>query len=96
MTINFLSIAEHELSEIFDYYEQSKTGLGKLFFKEFDNCIQRIKLYPYSHRKISEKLRKAPLNKFPYYILYTKKKETVLIMAIAHYSRKPNFWINRF
>jgi hypothetical protein len=46
------------------------------------------RLRPSAYRRIN-------LRVFPYYIPYIVRNETLWILAVAHASRKPLYWISR-
>ena len=40
-------------------------------------------------------IRKRVLRKFHYSLIYTIEKNRVLILAVAHHSRRPGYWVGR-
>ena len=40
-------------------------------------------------------VRKCPLEKFPFNVIFTERSETIWIVAVAHTSRRPNYWAKR-
>lgn len=45
--------------------------------------------------EIEKDYRKFILNKYPYKIFYKNYPEIIVIVAIAHHKRKPNYWKSR-
>lgn len=43
------SLAFVDLQDAIDWYELQSTGLGKRFYKEFENCISRIENSPHHY-----------------------------------------------
>lgn len=39
--------------------------------------------------------RLLPLHKFPYSLIYRLQDDAVRIIAIAHHSRRPGYWVKR-
>lgn len=40
-------------------------------------------------------LRKHPLGRFPYTLVYRVQGQTITVFALAHQSRKPGYWLGR-
>lgn len=95
MNINYLKLAKLEFHTSITYYEQQEKGLGKKFQKDIQASINRIKNFPNSYQKVSNQIRRCTLHRFPYNILYLFEENTILIVAIAHQHRVPEYWIER-
>jgi mRNA-degrading endonuclease RelE of RelBE toxin-antitoxin system len=97
MKIEFLKPAEIELDEAFKYYESQLDGLGFRFQSEIAKSLTRINSYPNSYQKIGKYARRCLVQKFPYGVIYQFKQEAnlLLIVAIAHLHRKPDYWLSR-
>lgn len=87
--------AELELQDIFEYYETESQNLGRRFIREFRRGIKRILQFPYAWPTIESNVRKCTLKKFPFHIIYAVTDELIMILAIAHHRRKPDYWIDR-
>lgn len=96
MRIRFLSIAQQELDDAFDWYQRQSAGLGYEFLDEIDRVVHRIKAYPDSCAEISPGLRRALVNRFPYGLIYGQDADTAVIAAVAHLHREPRYWMVRF
>ena len=95
MTLRFLSIAKIELDQSFEYYESQKPKLGESFLQEVRQGVNRIKNHPTAWTRISKRTRRCLLNKFPFGIIYQIREDEILVIAIAHLHRKPNYWKSR-
>jgi plasmid stabilization system protein ParE len=95
MNYSFHPFAEIELNEAIDYYEKHRSGLGEEFSNEVYSTIQRIIQNPKAWSKLSENTRRCLTNRFPYGVIYQIKGNKILIIAVMHLSRKPNYWQNR-
>lgn len=95
MKINFLSIAHIELVDAIRYFNEQSEGLGFEFANEVRNTIKRISLYPQAWTKLSEKTRRCRCNRFPYGIVYQLREDEILIIAVMHLHRKPEYWRKR-
>jgi plasmid stabilization system protein ParE len=45
--------------------------------------------------QVSRSLRRYVVKKCPYVLLYRAEGDTVLIVAVAHQSRRPGYWLKR-
>ncbi len=95
MKVEFLEPAFTEYQEAIEFYNLQSEGLGNKFIGEIDRTISIIKNYPESFTNYTKHTRKAVLSIFPYNIIYSIRNKNILITAIAHQHRKPNYWVNR-
>lgn len=96
MKIKFLNIAKQELDDAAQFYELELTGLGSVFKDEIKKALNRIQQYPNAWPLTKKKcIRKYLMHKFPYKILYSIEDNFILIIAIAHQHRKPDYWTKR-
>ena len=95
MNIEFLPIAKTELDDAIEYYDLELPGLGIKFKKEVRSSLKRIAVFPKAWSMIRPDIRKCIMHKFPYNILYTVEENIILIIAIAHHHRNPEYWIER-
>lgn len=97
MKVTFLKLAEKELDDAFAYYESVQRGLGFRFLSEVELSKNRILSFPLSYEKIGKYSRRCLVQKFPYGLIYQYigSKEEILIVAVSHLHRKPEYWANR-
>ncbi|MBK8185806.1 MAG: type II toxin-antitoxin system RelE/ParE family toxin [Cellvibrio sp.] len=95
MDIIFSSFALQELLDAEEYYNFELAGLGNRFNEEIKKAVLRIAEYPDAWSIERDNIRKCLLQKFPYKILYAIEKDCILILAIAHLHRKPDYWIDQ-
>jgi hypothetical protein len=95
MIVEFLEPALIEYQEAIDFYNLQSEGLGDKFITEVDRTISIIKKYPESFSEYTGRTRKAIVGIFPYNIIYALYKNYVIVIAIAHHHRKPNYWLDR-
>ncbi len=95
MRVVFSKIAKQELDDATHYYEIELLGLGKRFREEVRKAAIRIAEYPEAGSVERGEVRKCLLHKFPYKLLYSIEEDHILIIAVAHQHRKPDYWIER-
>ncbi|MCQ8180713.1 type II toxin-antitoxin system RelE/ParE family toxin [Methylomonas sp. SURF-1] len=95
MNVEFLAAAETELDQAYQWYEQQQSGLGKQFLSEFDAAIRRITAFPTSYVLIDTDIRRCLIKRFPYGVLYGIDRQSIIVVAVAHLHRKPDYWLAR-
>ena len=95
MKINFLEIAQIELDEAIEYYNDESPGLGGKFLSEVLNALDRIGEFPNAWHPCSERTRRCQTRRFPYGIIYQIRETEILVVAVAHLHRKPDYWKDR-
>jgi len=95
VTIRFVDEARREFLDAISVYEEARGGLGQRFKDEVDRCILWIASHPQLYRLRGGSYRRINLRVFPYYIPYVVRERTLWILATAHASRKPRYWISR-
>ena len=89
--LNLNQDAVTDIQEAVDWYEEQKIGLGLEFIDDFDKIAQVLQENPYLYPKLTDKIRKALMQKFPYATFYesNEEKAEVEILAILHQKRDP-------
>jgi plasmid stabilization system protein ParE len=95
MNYKFHPKAEPELNDSIDYYEEYKINLGLEFANEVYRTIQRILDFPNAWQIFYNNIRRCLTNRFPFGIIYYKKENEIIILAVMQLNRKPNYWTNR-
>ena len=90
-----LSEAKDELEAGVSFYDSEHPGLGYDFALEVRRLCRLIAESPTAGLELRPDVRRRILRRFPYSILYTVDKGEVLIIAIAHQSRRPGYWNRR-
>jgi plasmid stabilization system protein ParE len=93
--LEFLPEASEEVEEATKYYEQRVPGLGIRFRVEVEAVCVAIIRQPLLWRKRPGGFSRANLPGFPFYIAYFIRGERILIAAVAHASRHPDYWKQR-
>ena len=95
MSFYFHPLANSELAEAVQHYEECQIGLGLDFAEEVYAAIERISKYPDAWFELSRNTRRCLLNRFPYGVIFQFKSGTIYIIAIAHLHRRPGYWKDR-
>lgn len=65
------------------------------FINEIERALGLLKQFPALGEGSKHKARSFPLHGFPYSLIYRLQGDTVRIIAIAHHSRRPGYWVGR-
>jgi plasmid stabilization system protein ParE len=95
MHLRFITPARTELREARRYYAQLHPVLGDQFVREVRVAVERILAHPEAWPIEHELMRKIVLNRFPYKILYAIEARELIVLAVAHQHRRPEYWIDR-
>lgn len=92
---DFHKLAEKELLDTRDYYDELVFGLGKKFILEIEYLLKRIRINPLEFPFYFKEFRIALLRKFPFSIIFRIDPGRIYILAIAYQKRKPKYYANR-
>jgi plasmid stabilization system protein ParE len=95
MQARYLSPAEWEMVQAARYYESQVPGLGYDFLSEIHRAVQGIEDNPESAPKVKGIIRRRIIGRFPYAILYQIDPSEIVILAIMHQHRDPDYWHDR-
>ena len=95
MKLEFLPEARDEFRDAVDFYEDKEKGLGKRFRAEIWEACTTISDHPLLWREREGGFRRVNCPVFPYYIAYVIRRDMIVIAAIAHGSRHPDYWKGR-
>ena len=98
--VRFEAEAEHELDDAAKRYEEQRPGLGQRFLREVAATTDRVRQFPRAgapakHVPVELGARHAPIKGFPYHLVYLETADEIRVLAIAHYRRRPGFWLER-
>ncbi len=95
MTVRFVEEARDEFLDAIRYYEDAEPGLGRRFRVELEKSVRHLCDHPETYRIRSADQRRINLKTFPFYLPFIIRGETVWVLAVAHESRRPRYWISR-
>ena len=95
MQVNVPTLVWDELAEATLYYERQSSGLGAELLQEVSDCLDEIARAPEHPRLRALGYRRVNVNRFPFYIAYSIEAGQVVVLAIGHAARLPEYWIDR-
>jgi plasmid stabilization system protein ParE len=88
----FLPEADEEFREAARYYESEAAGVGLSFIAAVHKGVAEIIELPLAAQFVRTGIRKKVLRHFPYNLYYAIEADTIVIIAVAHQRRRPNYW----
>jgi len=93
--LEFLPESAAELECVTGDYEARAKGLGTRFRAEVESACAAIVQHPFLWRLRLGSYRRVNLPGFPYYVAFAIEEELVLVIAVAHASRHPDYFKDR-
>lgn len=88
--------ATDELETSVEFYEARREGLGDSLLQEVQVTVARISEHPRIGALYKETgFRHLGVRRFPFVVFYLDQPDALWIVAVAHASRKPNYWSGR-
>jgi plasmid stabilization system protein ParE len=91
----FLALARDELAEAKRFYNRQQQGLGESFQREAEAAARLIQERPLAWQIEVEPVRRFIFDRFPYKMLYIIRAEQIVVIAVAHQHRQPDYWVDR-
>ena len=95
MSVRLLESAQVELDDAIAWYASQAPGLGDVFLIETLKTLKLIEQYPKAWHPLTQQVRRCRLRRFPYSVIYAQEGSDLLVLALAHQHRKPDYWRTR-
>lgn len=98
--IRFTPEAAEELEQAASWYDNEARGLGARFIDTFESALTLLKedfppLLPLDGEAGSRGVKRIILHRFPFSMIVLPREQEMVIVALAHHSRKPAYWLDR-
>nr|VFJ90335.1 MAG: ParE toxin of type II toxin-antitoxin system, parDE [Candidatus Kentron sp. LFY] len=93
--VRFLLPAEVEMLEAAIFYETRVNGLGDRFLARVESAVYYVACYPQACPIVRDHIRKRLVYGFPYAVLYRIDPDEIVIVAVMHQRRRPDYWFER-
>jgi len=93
--VKYHRLAESELIESAKFYEVRRTFLGEDFLDLVEDSLANIQRTPEMGRPGKFQTRSWKVRRFPYRVVYLEQSRRIWVVAVAHLSRKPDYWLDR-
>ena len=93
---SFHRLAAEEMRKAHAWYAARDLGVADQFQQAVDDAVTRICNDPDAQPVALKQFRWARVRRFPYRLVFERTDENrVLIIAVAHTSRRPQYWRRR-
>lgn len=82
-------LAEQDLLEAQEWYEEKQSGLGGEFLSAIDRLLGRISRHPLAYPLVYRETRRAVVRRFPFLLYFRVASDTVIVLACLHSGRSP-------
>jgi toxin ParE1/3/4 len=92
--------AEDDLAAALEWHEQRRPGLALVLMAEFHRVVEYLLERPNLGKQVDDlnlpvSVRRHPLRRFNYSLVYFVDGSVLRIVALWHHSRRPDFWRGR-
>jgi plasmid stabilization system protein ParE len=100
VNLQILIEAEEEIEKARKFLNRRSPGLGQRFLADLAESLSDIAADPQRFPKVEtlpddSPFRRDLLRVFRYAVVFEIVDDSILIIAVAHCSREPNYWIRR-
>jgi hypothetical protein len=95
MIVQIAEEAAREFAASVLHYESKELALGIRFRNQVASVVDRIQQNPELIPLRPRGYRRVNLRAFPYYVAFIIEGDIIWIVAIAHVSARPEYWIGR-
>ena len=95
MTFRFLPSAEVELLEAISYCAAIQSELGIRFEEAVAEAVRNLVANPQRGARRSRSTRRWLVKSFPFGVIYRVSESEILIVAVAHQRKRPEYWAGR-
>lgn len=91
----FVALARREFLLEVAYYNKQQPGLGARFAEAVEEASARALAFPLTGSRASSSTRRVFVKGFPFAIVYRQDQDGIVIFAVAHHARRPEYWWSR-
>lgn len=88
----FIAPARREFLAEVAYYNGKEPGLGARFATAVEEATARAVAFPAAGSSASKNTWRVFVKDFPFALVYRLEEDGIVIFALAHHSRQPEYW----
>ena len=97
--VRIAGAAERELAEAITWYRDRDPRVADRFTAEVRAALQMIETFPQIGSRVpsiaDRAVRRMPVHKFPYYVVFVELDDALEVVAFAHNRRRPAYFVRR-
>lgn len=79
------------MAQAAQYYNSKVPNLGAEFLREVKKALMRLEADPEAAQTVRGNVRRRLIRRFPFGILYRVDPEEIVILAVMHLARQPDY-----
>jgi plasmid stabilization system protein ParE len=87
----FIAPAQQELDKAVERYNGKAPGLGE----DLASASRKLRDFPELWPKVRGNIRRCRLKRFPFSSIYRADAHEIVVVAVMHHRRRPNYWRSR-
>ncbi|MBI1902075.1 MAG: type II toxin-antitoxin system RelE/ParE family toxin [Planctomycetia bacterium] len=87
--------AEADYNAALEWYLQRSRGAALRFEHAVDQALNEIRAAPHRWARCDQVHRMRRVKRYPHYVIYRVEANAVLVVAVAHARRRPDYWKDR-
>lgn len=95
MKLRYLTVARAEFREAIGWYRARSIGAARHFNTEVKVVEKLLLQHTRIGKRVEADARSLCVNDFPYTLIYAIEKHEIVVVAVAHQSRRPGYWMDR-
>lgn len=93
--IEIIDEASNEIDEAFEWYLKRSVRAASEFQHLLKNALLEIDAKPWLGIMLTDDAYWYRLKKYPYLLIYQNRMPIIRVIAVAHQSRRPGYWMKR-
>lgn len=99
-TVRIDEAAAQELEEAAAWYEVEAPGTGERLLSAFSNALDLLRQEPIPLASVPGQAgrlgaKRLLLHRFPFDVIVVEEGAEHVVIAVAHHSRRPGYWVER-
>lgn len=94
-SVRFIAEARREYLAEVRYYAAVEPGLGARFAQAVEDAVARVVAFPNIGTPSVAQTRRVIVLGFPFSVYYRLEKDELVVYAVSHHAREPNYWTPR-
>jgi toxin ParE1/3/4 len=92
--VRVLPAAEADLTAAADWYESERAGLADELLRDARSAFERLAVGDHGTPvpRAATDARRVALTRFPLWVVFVERDGEVVVVALAHERRRPDFW----
>jgi toxin ParE1/3/4 len=83
--------AAKDIRSVHAWYREISPQFAAAFVRRIDEAIEYAREWPLMYQLVYRDFRRVPLRRFPYALFYRAEDERIVVVAVLHQVRDPQF-----